>query len=119
LPGIDLCRRTDGIWHSVDGVSRNGKIEESHYGDQVWDSVSTGIEVRWPGYMVECFFQVDKELLAILSNGELGATQLFTGLFSLCSQPSPPALPVRIPNQICPYVRPQIDSAMAWDHGHL
>jgi photosystem II stability/assembly factor-like uncharacterized protein len=57
----------------ADGVSRNGRLEESHDGGQSWQPASVGMNGPWPQHMVERFFQHDKNLCAILSNGELWA----------------------------------------------
>jgi photosystem II stability/assembly factor-like uncharacterized protein len=64
------------IFGPADGVSRNGRVEESRDGGQTWHPASTGMEVPWPKHMVERFVQAGKELLAVLSNGELWSTQL-------------------------------------------
>ena len=55
----------------ADGVSRNGRIEETNDGGQSWQPASVGINGPWPRHMVERFYQHDKNLFAILSNGEL------------------------------------------------
>jgi photosystem II stability/assembly factor-like uncharacterized protein len=55
----------------ADGVSRNGRIEETRDGGQSWQPASVGINGPWPRHMVERFYQHDKNLFAILSNGEL------------------------------------------------
>jgi hypothetical protein len=55
----------------ADGVSRNGRIEESFDGGQTWQPGSKGMNVPWPRHMVERFFQAGDNLFAILSNGEL------------------------------------------------
>ena len=55
----------------ADGVSRNGRIEETHDGGRVWQSASRGLRGPWRQDMVERFVQVGDELLAVLSNGEL------------------------------------------------
>jgi photosystem II stability/assembly factor-like uncharacterized protein len=56
----------------ADGVSRNGRIEESHDGGQTWHLASDGLmPAPWSRHMVERFVQVDDELFAVLSNGEL------------------------------------------------
>ncbi|MGW8188043.1 MAG: WD40/YVTN/BNR-like repeat-containing protein [Desulfobacterales bacterium] len=55
----------------ADGVSRNGRIEETHDGGQSWQAASIGMNGSWPRHMVERFYQHDKNLFAILSNGEL------------------------------------------------
>jgi hypothetical protein len=60
----------------ADGVSRNGRIEESRDGGKTWQSASTGMRVPWPQHMVERFVQTGDELLAVLSNGELWSTEL-------------------------------------------
>ncbi len=58
----------------ADGVSRNGRIEESVDGGRFWGDASQGLDTPWRDHMVERFLQVDGELLAVLSNGELLAT---------------------------------------------
>lgn len=55
----------------ADGVSRNGRIEESYDGGRTWQSASDGMKAPWPRHMVERFAQIDENLFAILSNGEL------------------------------------------------
>ncbi len=60
----------------ADGVSINGRIEESRDGGQTWQPASTGMQVPWPQHMVERFFQASDTLLAVLSNGELWSTGL-------------------------------------------
>ena len=62
----------------AEGVNREGRIEESLDGGQTWRSASAGLEVPWPRHMVERFLQVDSELLAVLSNGQLLAAPLDT-----------------------------------------
>ena len=64
------------IFGPADGVSRNGRIEESRDGGQTWQPASEGLEVPWPQHMVERFYQIDTQLLAVLSNGELRSTRL-------------------------------------------
>jgi photosystem II stability/assembly factor-like uncharacterized protein len=64
------------IFGPADGVSRNGRIEESRDGGQTWQPASTGMQVPWSQYMVERFVLADDELLAVLSNGELWSTGL-------------------------------------------
>ena len=61
----------------ADGVSRNGRIEESHDGGVTWLPASGGMNAPWPGHMVERFFQADKNLFAILSNGQLWQRPLY------------------------------------------
>jgi len=55
----------------ADGVSRNGRIEETRDGGQSWQPASIGMNGPWPRHMVERFYQHDINLFAILSNGEL------------------------------------------------
>ena len=55
----------------ADGVSRNGRIEESLDGGWTWKPASAGLKVPWPRHMVERFVQAGDNLFAILSNGEL------------------------------------------------
>ena len=55
----------------ADGVSRNGRLEESRDGGRTWHAASDGMQAPWPRHMVERFAQADNELFAILSNGEL------------------------------------------------
>jgi photosystem II stability/assembly factor-like uncharacterized protein len=55
----------------ADGVSRNGRIEETHDCGQSWQPASIGMKGPWPRHMVERFYQHDNNLFAILSNGEL------------------------------------------------
>ena len=60
----------------ADGVSRNGRIEESRDGGRSWHSASIGLKAPWARHMVERFAQVDDELFAVLSNGELWSQKL-------------------------------------------
>lgn len=63
----------------ADGVDRNGRIESSSDGGRTWQATSIGLQVPWQRYMVERFVQVEDQLLAVLSNGQLlGAS--FEGL---------------------------------------
>ncbi|MGD8229879.1 MAG: sialidase family protein [Desulfobacteraceae bacterium] len=64
------------IFGPADGVSRNGRIEESDDGGLTWHAASAGMEVPWSRHMVERFFKVDEELFAVLSNGELWTSPL-------------------------------------------
>ncbi len=61
----------------ADGVSTNGRIEESRDGGRTWRLASNGLPVPWPRHMVERFTPVGDELLAVLSNGELIATSAY------------------------------------------
>jgi photosystem II stability/assembly factor-like uncharacterized protein len=60
----------------ADGVSRNGRIEESRDGGQTWHPAATGMQAPWRRYMVERFFQKEETLFAVLSNGQLWSKQL-------------------------------------------
>jgi photosystem II stability/assembly factor-like uncharacterized protein len=55
----------------ADGVDRNGRIEATLDGGKAWELASDGLQVPWARGMVERFLQVDQELLAVLSNGQL------------------------------------------------
>jgi photosystem II stability/assembly factor-like uncharacterized protein len=66
------------ILSPADDVDRNGRIEESHDGGANWSLASDGLAVPWPRGMVERFVQVDDELLAVLSNGQLLIAALAT-----------------------------------------
>ncbi|MFN2119428.1 MAG: WD40/YVTN/BNR-like repeat-containing protein [Anaerolineales bacterium] len=55
----------------ADGVDRNGRIELTNDGGRHWSSASAGLDVPWPGTMVERLVSAGGELLAILSNGRL------------------------------------------------
>jgi len=60
----------------ADGVSRNGRIEESRDGGQTWHPAAAGMKAPWRRHMVERFFQKDEMLFAVLSNGELWSKKL-------------------------------------------
>jgi photosystem II stability/assembly factor-like uncharacterized protein len=60
----------------ADGVSRNGRIEETRDGGKTWRAASNGMRVPWRQHMVERFVQIEDELLAVLSNGDLLAAPL-------------------------------------------
>jgi hypothetical protein len=66
------------ILSPADDVDRNGRIEESHDGGVNWILASDGLAVPWPRGMVERFVQVDDELLAVLSTGQLHIAALAT-----------------------------------------
>jgi photosystem II stability/assembly factor-like uncharacterized protein len=73
---VDPVNSNHIIFGPASGVSRGGRIEESHDGGQTWHLASTGLGVPWPRHMVERFFQADRELLTVLSNGELWSARL-------------------------------------------
>ncbi|HLO33855.1 MAG TPA: hypothetical protein VK249_32200 [Anaerolineales bacterium] len=64
------------ILSPADGVDRNGRIEESRDGGKTWSLASNGLQVPWRRGMVERFFQLDNELFAVLSNGQLLSASL-------------------------------------------
>ena len=67
------------VFGPADGVSRNGRIEESCDGGSSWHAATAGMTVPWPAHMVERFVQAgdgDSGLIAVLSNGEVLAAQL-------------------------------------------
>jgi photosystem II stability/assembly factor-like uncharacterized protein len=66
------------IFGPADSVDRNGCIEETDDGGSTWRPAAKGLEVPWSHHMVERFHQVDHELLAVLSNGDLLAAPLTT-----------------------------------------
>jgi photosystem II stability/assembly factor-like uncharacterized protein len=69
---VDPADHRHMIAGPADGVSRNGRIEESRDGGKTWQPASAGMApTPWSKHMVERFFQFDNELLAVLSNGEL------------------------------------------------
>lgn len=55
----------------ADSVDRNGRIEQSLDGGRSWQPASADLEVPWSNHMVERFVQVEDEMLAVLSNGDL------------------------------------------------
>ncbi len=68
---VDLQDARHIIAGPADGVSRNGRIEETIDDGQSWQPASVGMNGPWPRHMVERFYHHDKNLFAILSNGEL------------------------------------------------
>ncbi len=64
------------IANPADGVSRNGRIEESHDGGHTWNPASDGMQAPWPRHMLERFAQIENDQLAVLSNGELWSKPL-------------------------------------------
>lgn len=75
---VDAKHPRHMVLSPADGVDRNGRIELTRDGGVTWQLASTGLEVPWPRGMVERFFQVGDELLAILSNGQLLAAPIET-----------------------------------------
>lgn len=55
----------------ADGVDYNGRIEETYNNGQSWQPASTGLSVPWPHTMVERFVTLERDVFAILSNGQV------------------------------------------------
>jgi hypothetical protein len=75
---VDAADPDHLILGPADGVSENGRIEESCDGGKTWKPASTGETVPWPDYMVERFEQIGDQLFAVLSDGSLIAAPLAT-----------------------------------------
>jgi len=68
---VDPSNPDHMILGPADGVDRNGRIEESKDGGEIWSMASTGLDVPWRRGMVERFFQAGEELFAVLSTGQV------------------------------------------------
>lgn len=55
----------------ADGVSRNGRIEESRDGGQSWTEVSQPLATPWPEDMIERFVSQGNSPIAVCSDGRL------------------------------------------------
>jgi len=55
----------------AEGVDTNGRIEMTWNGGASWEPASNGLSTPWRHTMVERFLPVEKELLAVLSDGRL------------------------------------------------
>jgi photosystem II stability/assembly factor-like uncharacterized protein len=75
---VDPANPDHLILGPADGVDRNGRIEETRDGGENWTTASNGLQVPWRRGMVERFFQMDDELFAVLSSGQLLSTALST-----------------------------------------
>jgi photosystem II stability/assembly factor-like uncharacterized protein len=75
---VDLGNPNHMILGPADGVDRNGRIEESRDGGETWSPASNGLQVPWRRGMVERFFQMDDELFAVLSIGQVLSASLLT-----------------------------------------
>jgi photosystem II stability/assembly factor-like uncharacterized protein len=64
------------IMGPADSVDRDGRIEGTWDGGKTWQDASAGLATPWRNHMVERFAQVDDQLFAVLSNGELIASPL-------------------------------------------
>ena len=60
----------------ADDVEVDGRIEVSRDGGRTWAPASAGQDVPWPNHMVERFVPDRRELLAVLNNGELLASEI-------------------------------------------
>jgi photosystem II stability/assembly factor-like uncharacterized protein len=75
---VDPVRPAHLIAGPADSVDMYGRIEESINGGETWEQLDSGLASPWPNHMVERFLQVDNDLMAVLSNGELLSTSLDT-----------------------------------------
>ncbi|MGC9522880.1 MAG: WD40/YVTN/BNR-like repeat-containing protein [Anaerolineae bacterium] len=75
---VDPGRADHMVFGPADSVDENGRIEETHNAGETWERADEGLDTAWPRHMVERFLEVDGELLAVLSNGELIAAPLDT-----------------------------------------
>ncbi len=66
------------VFGPAGSVNSNGRIEQTSDDGQTWQPASNGLQVPWPRNMVERFLPTDRELLAVLSNGELLAAPFET-----------------------------------------
>jgi photosystem II stability/assembly factor-like uncharacterized protein len=64
------------IFGPADSVDRGGRIEMTQDGGRTWMDASSNLEVPWRSHMVERFVQIDGDLLAVLSNGQVIITSL-------------------------------------------
>jgi len=62
----------------ADGVDSYGRIEETTDGGETWHDASEGLNSPWSHRMVDRFVQVDDELMAVLSDGQVMAAPLDT-----------------------------------------
>jgi len=75
---IDPADPAHIILGPADNVDTNGRIEETRDGGETWRAASGGLAVPWRRHMVERFTQIDTELFAVLSNGQLLCATLAT-----------------------------------------
>ncbi len=59
----------------ADGVSRNGRIEQTTDGGKSWKPYTAGMKAPWARHMIERFFNTGDNLFAIVSNGEIWIKQ--------------------------------------------
>jgi len=60
------------------GVARDGRIEQSRDGGKTWQPAMDECDAPWPHRMVERFYEIGDELMAVLSDGELITAPLST-----------------------------------------
>lgn len=75
---LDPVRPAHMVVGPADAPDRNGQIVETLDGGDAWQVIMDGLPPSMPDYMVEQFVQMDDELLAVLSNGELVVAPLDT-----------------------------------------
>ena len=76
---VDPTNADHMVLGPADSVSRkNGRIEETRDGGQNWQPASDGLDLPWPGSMVERFALVGEDLLAISNDGRVYAAALPT-----------------------------------------
>jgi photosystem II stability/assembly factor-like uncharacterized protein len=64
------------VFGPADSVDRGGRIEESVDGGKSWRRLGVGLATPWPRHMPERLTQVEDQLFAVLSNGELVAARI-------------------------------------------
>src|SRR5690606_17536606 len=64
------------IFGPAGSVDRNGRIEETRDGGRTWQAAWDGLDAPWPNRMVERFAEVNGEVLAVLSDGDLVAATM-------------------------------------------
>ena len=68
---VDGTRPAHLVLGTADAPDRNGQVEETINNGDSWALAMDGLPPALPQHMVEQFLEVDGNLLAILSNGEL------------------------------------------------
>lgn len=75
---VDSANPAHIIFGPADGVDHNGRIERTTDGGKNWQLVSDGLKTPMRSHMVERFLQVNDDLIAVLSNGQLHIAPLAT-----------------------------------------
>jgi hypothetical protein len=73
---VDPVRPGRIILGAADGPNSIGCVEQSINGGKTWEREMVNQAPDWPAHVVDRFLQVDEELCAVLSNGELLAAHL-------------------------------------------